>query len=124
MKKSLIAVAASLAMAATFTATAPVAASAAGNDHVELCRPLVDAQIFGSLGECVSLVRTAPVQLINLGSAYAQVGDTEKAAQYYGEAAASERRYQLELADGSWVDSRRAARTALLRLEEARLAMN
>ena len=62
MKKSLIAVAASLAMAATFTATAPVAASAAGNDHVELCRPLVD--------------------------------------------------------------SRRAARTALLGLEEARLAMN
>lgn len=63
MKKTLIAAAASLAMAATFTATAPVAASAAGNDHVEMCRPLVDAQIFGSLGECVSLIRTAPVQL-------------------------------------------------------------
>lgn len=65
-----------------------------------------------------------PALLINLGSAYAQLGDTEKAAQYYREAAASETRYQLELADGSWVDSRRAARTALLRLEEAKLAMN
>lgn len=65
-----------------------------------------------------------PALLINLGSAYAQVGDTAKAAQYYREAAASETRYQLELADGSWVDSRRAARTALLRLQEAELAMN
>lgn len=65
-----------------------------------------------------------PALLINLGSAYAQVGDTDKAAQYYREAAASETRYQLELADGSWVDSRRAARTALLRLQEAELAMN
>lgn len=63
MKKTIIATAASLCMAASFTATAPVAASAAGNDHVQLCRPLVDAEIFGSLGECVSLVRTAPVQL-------------------------------------------------------------
>lgn len=57
MKKTLIAAAASLWMAASFTATAP----AAGNDHVELCRPLVDAEIFGSLGECVSIARTAPV---------------------------------------------------------------
>ncbi len=65
-----------------------------------------------------------PALLINLGSAHAQLGDTEKASQYYREAAASETRYQLELADGSWVDSRRAARTALLRLEEAKLAMN
>ncbi len=64
-----------------------------------------------------------PALLINLGSAYAQIGDTETAARYYREAAASETRYQLELADGSWVDSRRAARTALLRLEEAELAM-
>lgn len=65
-----------------------------------------------------------PALLINLGSAYAELGDTETAAQYYREAAESDTRYQLELADGSWVDSRRAARTALRRLEESTLAMN
>lgn len=63
MKKKLIAMAAGTAMAMSFTAAAPVTASAAGNGHVELCRPLVDAQLFGSLGECVSIVRTAPVSL-------------------------------------------------------------
>ncbi len=65
-----------------------------------------------------------PALLINLGSAYAELGDTEAAARYYRAAAESEIRYQLELADGTWVDSRRAARTALLRLEESRVAMN
>lgn len=63
MKKTILAVAASAAMALSFNAAAPVAASAAGNDHVQLCRPLVDSQLFGSMGECVSLVRTAPVTL-------------------------------------------------------------
>ncbi|TIX49864.1 tetratricopeptide repeat protein [Alteraurantiacibacter aquimixticola] len=65
-----------------------------------------------------------PALLINLGSAYAELGDTERAAALYREAAESDIRYQLELADGSWVDSRRAARTALRQLEGNALAMN
>lgn len=65
-----------------------------------------------------------PALLINLGSAYAAIGDLAKAEAAYREAATSDIRYQLELADGSWVDSRRAARTALRALEQSRLAMN
>ena len=65
-----------------------------------------------------------PALLINLGSAHAELGEADRAEQYYRAAADSDIRYQLELADGSWVDSRRAARTALLRLKDATLAMN
>lgn len=65
-----------------------------------------------------------PALLINLGSAYVAIGDLERAEESYRAAAASDIRYQLELADGSWVDSRRAARTALLALEQSRMAMN
>lgn len=56
-----------------------------------------------------------PATLINLGTAYAAVGRTDQAIAAY-RAAADGDRYQLELADGSWVDSRVAARTALSRL--------
>ncbi|MCL6250371.1 hypothetical protein M3P36_04815 [Altererythrobacter sp. KTW20L] len=65
-----------------------------------------------------------PALLINLGSAYAALGDTARAEAAYREAATSDIRYQLELADGSWTDSRRAARTALRALEQSRVAMN
>ncbi len=65
-----------------------------------------------------------PALLINLGSAYAELGQLDRAEACFREAADSNIRYQLELADGSWVDSRRAARTALLNLEQARMALN
>jgi Flp pilus assembly protein TadD len=65
-----------------------------------------------------------PALLINLGSAYAELGQLDQAEACFREAADSEVRYQLELADGSWIDSRRAARSALLNLEQARLALN
>lgn len=54
-----------------------------------------------------------PAALINLAAAYAMMGDKEKAADCYRAAMASSERYDLELADGSWMDSRRLARTAL-----------
>ena len=65
-----------------------------------------------------------PALLINLGSAYAQLGDVARAEACFREAADSETRYQLELADGSWVDSRRAAQTALRQLRERAVALN
>jgi hypothetical protein len=43
-----------------------------------------------------------PAALINLGR-------TEKALEYYRTAIESDVRYDLELADGRWMDSRRAA---------------
>ena len=64
-----------------------------------------------------------PALLINLGSAYVELGEIEKASAYYLAAAESRTRYRLQLADGEWVDSRRAARLALLKLEERALAM-
>lgn len=58
-----------------------------------------------------------PALLINLGAAYAATGDFARAEECYRQAIASEDRYDLELADGQWVDSRSAARMALVSLE-------
>lgn len=54
-----------------------------------------------------------PSRLINLGAAYAQMGDQSRAATYYRGAVASPIRYDVQLSDGSWIDSRRAARKGL-----------
>lgn len=64
-----------------------------------------------------------PALLINLGSAYAETGDLDRAATAYRAAADSEDRYRLELADGQWVDSRTAARRALQTLEARGFAL-
>jgi len=53
-----------------------------------------------------------PAALLNLGTAYARLGHMEKARESYRTAMSSDERYVLELADGSWVDSRRAAKMA------------
>jgi cytochrome c-type biogenesis protein CcmH/NrfG len=55
--------------------------------------------------------------LINLGAAHLAQGDHLRAAECYRRAAAASERYSLELADGTWMDSRRAARLALQSLE-------
>ncbi len=64
-----------------------------------------------------------PALLINLGSAYTEIGDLERAATSYRAAAESSDRYWLELADGQWVDSRSAARRALQTLEARGFAL-
>lgn len=64
-----------------------------------------------------------PALLINLGSAYLHLGDLDLAADSYRRAIESDERYNLELADGSWVDSRRAARQALENVEGRQMAM-
>lgn len=61
-----------------------------------------------------------PATLINLGAAYARAGMSGKALSAYRAAVASPVRYDLQLADGTWVDSRFAARQAL----KAMLAAN
>lgn len=60
-----------------------------------------------------------PARLINLGSAYARQGRIAEAEGMYRAAIASEQRYRLELADGTWADSREAARLALARLHQS-----
>src|SRR5688500_16059535 len=63
-----------------------------------------------------------PAVLINLGTAYSRAGEFEKARAAFRAAIASESRYSVELADGSWEDSRAIARVALesIRSEERR----
>jgi tetratricopeptide (TPR) repeat protein len=61
-----------------------------------------------------------PSRLINLGTAYARLGRTDEAAAAYNAAVDSPIRYDVELSDGRYVDSRWAARTALANLGEGR----
>ena len=60
-----------------------------------------------------------PALLINLGAAYARRGDAARAAIAFQAAIDSDTRYELELADGSWTDSRQAARRALDTLQRS-----
>ncbi|VWX48950.1 hypothetical protein [Novosphingobium sp. 9U] len=64
-----------------------------------------------------SVDRSDPAVLINLGSAYARQGATDKALAALRAAVTSSERYDLELADGSWMDSREVARIALAKLQ-------
>ena len=53
-----------------------------------------------------------PGALINLGAAYARKGMKREALDCYRAAIASEMRTDVQLGDGRWMDSRRAARIA------------
>lgn len=64
-----------------------------------------------------------PALLINLGTAYLMSGKPERAAAAYRAAADSSERYSLELADGTWIDSRRVALRALRAVESRSLAL-
>ena len=60
-----------------------------------------------------------PAALINLGTAYAAIGDHAKAREALSAAMNSDESYTLQLADGRWIDSRRAAVLAMRRLPDA-----
>ena len=60
-----------------------------------------------------SLDADDPAALINLGTAKARLGDRSAAVDRYRSALVSRQRYDLELADGTWMDSRAAARLAI-----------
>ncbi len=54
-----------------------------------------------------------PAALINLGSAYARQGRVADARAAFTAAINSKTRYDLELGNGAWIDSREAAKRAL-----------
>ena len=58
-----------------------------------------------------------PVALINRGTAEARLGLISDARDSFRTALASRQRYDLELRDGTWMDSRGAARLAIKLLE-------
>lgn len=62
-----------------------------------------------------------PALLINKGSALAMMGRKEAARESYRAALASREQYYLELADGSWIDSRQAAKRALRMLDSGQV---
>lgn len=64
-------------------------------------------------------VRGEPAALINLGTAYARMGQADKAREAFRTVARSSQHYYLQLADGRWMDSREAARLAMRHLELA-----
>lgn len=62
-----------------------------------------------------------PAALINLGAAHARMGEVSDARAYLAAAIISPDRYNLQLADGRWMDSRRAARLAMGMLQEGQV---
>lgn len=104
---------------AAAAATAQPTAVPVNSESVEQIEVAYDALAEGRNQAAIEQMRNSdlvkagdPAALINLGTAYARLGMIEEARESFDAAAASEDRYMLELADGSWVDSRRAARTA------------
>jgi hypothetical protein len=59
-----------------------------------------------------------PAALINLAAAHARLGRQREAQNLYTAAIATPVRYDLQLASGEWMDSRRAARLGVTRLAE------
>ncbi|GAA0474159.1 hypothetical protein GCM10009096_14520 [Parasphingorhabdus litoris] len=59
-----------------------------------------------------------PAVMINLGQAYARTGRTGDAAKMFTAAMNSNRSFDLVLADGQVIDSRKAAKIALNNLNE------
>jgi Flp pilus assembly protein TadD len=70
------------------------------------------ADAISKLEDSLRMDRDDPATLINLGTAYARMGRTDKALRAYNAAISSDDRYDLELGDGSWMDSRDAAMQA------------
>ncbi|PXW79054.1 hypothetical protein C7451_101116 [Blastomonas natatoria] len=62
--------------------------------------------------------RRDPARLINMGLAYAKMGDTASARRHYEAAIGADRSFDVILSDGRVMDSRVAARHALRRLDQ------
>ncbi len=105
-----------------------VVASPADTDRVEVA---YDALRAGRNDAAIAQLRASGLAadgdtaaLINMGTAYARLGRPDAAMACFKAAMASTTRYDLQLADGSWVDSRLAARRAAEALDRsAALAM-
>lgn len=67
-----------------------------------------------------SLESDDPAALINRGTAEARLGNIVAARDSYRAALSSRQRYDLELGDGRWLDSRDAARLAMRMLASGR----
>jgi Flp pilus assembly protein TadD len=111
-----------IALAAALSPAAALAEPASGSDRVDVA---FDALSQGRTADAVEQLKQSqavrdgdPAALINLGTAYARQGRVAEARAAFQAAYASDKRYDLELSNGSWTDSREAAKMALDRLDE------
>lgn len=88
--------------------TAPAAEGAAGNSA-----SAQDVAASDQIEVAAVLSSGDPVQLINRGISYARQGDTDMARAMFTRVADNRMRYQMETADGRWMDSRNIARKAI-----------
>jgi Tfp pilus assembly protein PilF len=121
MRMTTVPIALAAALAVVLSPAAAMADPAAASDRVDVA---FDALSQGHTVDAVDQLRRSdavkagdPAALINLGTAYARQGRIAEARAAYRAAMASDTRYDLELSDGSWSDSREAAKMALDKLE-------
>ena len=106
------------ALAAVLAMPAAAYASETGADRVDVAYQALSE---GRTAEAITKLdakTSDPATLINLGTAYARQGRIAEARTAFTAAIESEDHYYLELADGSWVDSRKAAKMALKTLDK------
>lgn len=113
-----------LALIATFALFTPLSVQAepVGADllpvqvaYTDLANGQTDVAL-AKLQQHDGLAANDPSRLINLGAAYARLGQTERAAQAYRAAMRSDIQYEVQLANGRYMDSREAAAAGLKRL--------
>lgn len=113
-----------LVLAVLAAAISPAAAIAADtdSDRVDVAYEALSegrtAEAIAKLDRSDGVQTSDPATLINLGTAYARQGRLAEARNMFTAAINSQDHYYLELADGSWVDSRKAAKAALKNLEK------
>lgn len=115
----------SVATAALFLSTPAMAAEAEGEIGYSKGALGYDALVAGDNQAALQQLETAngldekdPARLINLGQAYARTGRAGDAARMFMAAMNSNRSFDVVLADGSVMNSRKAAEVALNRLYE------
>ena len=118
-------------MIATLLFAAALTASPAASSSVETAQAQSSGTAYGELAQSqteatISRILASdqydsqdPATLINLGAAYAKIGQKDRALAMYRAAIMSPDRYDLQLADGRWMDSRAAARLAASALERS-----
>ncbi|WP_133364764.1 hypothetical protein [Qipengyuania sediminis] len=99
-----------LAQAAPITVEAPRAGEDVGFRELVADRP---ADAIARIEANRALAADDPAALLNRGAAEMRLGRYDAARDSYRAALASRTSYDLELRDGSWVNSRDAARRAI-----------
>lgn len=115
-----------LALGLVFATQAPGATTAAELQSQPATDAAYSELASGRADEAVQRIESAradgtvtAAQLLNLGTAYAQLGRIDEARSAYRAVIAANEDMYLETSEGDWVESRTLARIALARLDGA-----